>query len=685
MPSLTENIENRVRKLAKPSNNAQGMQPLFEAVSNAFFAIEDRQASDKSFKGRVNVRINNLSDPKKIAIEIEDNGIGLDSKRYEAFRVVDTDFKRAKGGKGVGRLFWLDSFESTRVESSYAGDTGDERRAFRFVLNNDEQIVVEPPVGQATDKYGTQVFFKALRGAEYIAHFPKRTDTFLRYFTAHFIADFLMGAGPEVVVEFDDKTAIYPKEVSELVVGPSKKTEPFDHEEFGTLTITGFLCKPEASTGLDGDHQLHLLADGRTVESRKIDNLLGLRTFSIEGAEGLFFHGCVSGEYLNRRVNEGRTAFNIPERTLKELSRHCAEKIKAEFFPEQLERYLKDRRKSFDDFVHRHPIYGFDEPETQLDRVPLHATSPEEFAAGLVKYQIRSDEGRTVAMQGAIEMLAKPGAIPANFSNVVANAANEIQTSERLALAQHVVRRKLVLELIDKMITRIRQRDGKDDDHHLESSLHSLIVPMQIRGDNPEERKGRAHDLWIVDERLAFTRAFSSDKRLDAILKDGGSGDRADLILWNAAFGLGVTEPDKNPDHVDTSEPLRKMMIVEFKRPGRTSYPDVEDQLEVQIVKYLSQLKDGEIESFGRERIRVASDCIFYCYVIADIVGDLVHQLSAWQTTANGEGRIRHLQNSYRGSIEVVQWRDLINDAWMRNQASISAAGLSRTKTVMGG
>jgi len=230
------------------------------------------------------------------------------------------------------------------------------------------------------------------------------------------------------------------------------------------------------------------------------------------------------------------------------------------------------------------------------------------------------------------------------------------------------------------MIRRVRQREGKDDDYHLEKSLHSLIVPMGIRGDDHGERKSRAHDLWIVDERLAFTRAFSSDKRLDVLLKEGGTDVRSDLIIWNLAYGLGVTDPDRSPDHVDISEPLRKMMIVEFKRPGRKEYKGVEDQLEAQIIKYLSELKSGEIESFSKERIRVADDCIFYCYVVADIVGDLVHQLSGWQTTANGEGRIRPLLNAYRGSIEVIQWRDLLNDAWLRNQASISAAGLSRNR-----
>ncbi len=122
-------------------------------------------------------------------------------------------------------------------------------------------------------------------------------------------------------------------------------------------------------------------------------------------------------------------------------------------------------------------------------------------------------------------------------------------------------------------------------------------------------------------------------------------------------------------------------MIVEFKRPGRKLYSKVEDQIEQQITKYLRQLKGGEIEAFNRNKVRIANDCLFYIYVVADIVGDLEDQLGGWTTTANGEGRVRSLDNEFKGStIEVIQWQDLVNDAWMRNEATIRAAGLTRSK-----
>lgn len=677
MPALTPNIENRVRKLPKPSNATQSLQPLFEAVSNARFAIEDQYEDDVS-KGRIDVTVSKLSDPNSIEILIADDGIGLDAERYAAFCEIDTDFKKSKGGKGVGRLFWLDAFDEINVESTYFAGWGTAKRAFQFVLNNVEQVVstVEDQAAPAVEGHGTQVRFKGLRSKDYADPFPKRADTFLRYFRAHFIADFLMGGGPTILIDVDGEAVEYPTAVSDLVVGEPMETRIIS-DEFGELHIVGFICRPDASTGLEGVHQLHLLANDRTVETRKVDNLLGIESLERDGEKDLAFHGCVSGEYLDLRVNEGRTAFNLTERTLKQISRLCMDAVRERMLPDQVRKYVEKRRKRYESFVERYPTFGFDDDDTQLGRVPLHAARPEEFASFLVKFQIRRDEERQETLQKLIDALDSDAQF--SFQQSVADAAREIQASEQLALAQHVVRRKLALELLEKLITRIRAREGRSDDFHLERTLHSFICPMNVRGDNPVEIKSRAHELWIVDERLAFTRAFSSDKRLDDILVEGGSADRPDLFLWNLAYGLGSTDPDQ-PDAVDVSEALRTVMVVEFKKPGRKDYSGPKDQIEQQITRYLAQMQGEEIESFGRTRIRIANDCVFYCYVVADIVGDLLLQLSGWETTSNGQGRIRQLKGAYRGQIEVVQWQDLVNDAWMRNRATLHAAGLSRKR-----
>ena len=679
MPRLIPNIENRVRKLPKPANYSQALQPLFEAVSNALYAIEDRVALGMTEQGKVRIDITNLTNPGKFRVEIADNGIGLDADRYEAFQTIDTDFKRVRGGKGVGRLFWLDAFERVKVESMFMEGGSVKKRCFTFTLSNDEQIVEEdlPDGYVGRQELGTTVICEGLRGLSYQKAFPKQKAAFLRYFSAHFIADFLVGNGARVQVTLDGEPTTYPEAVANLVVGRDLETGEFEIEDYGKFSVRGFACDKEASTGLDGNHQLHLLANGRTVESRKVDGLIGLATIAAGSRDDLYFHGCVASEYLDERVNEGRTAFNIPETILKEISRKCVEQVRATVLAEQMIGYNACRRQNYDDFVLRHPIYGFDDPDVQLARVPFNAQTPEEFATGLVKYQIRRDEERQSTMENVIELLAKGEEIPESFAERLQKAVREVQSSEQLALAQHVVRRKLVLDLMGKLLTRVREREGKQDDYHLEQTLHSFIVPMHIIGNDANEKRSRAHDLWILDERLAFTRAFSSDKRFDALLKDSQNGERSDLIVWDFASGLGVADPARDGETVDTTRPLDKVMIVEFKKPGRTNYGP-EDQIHFQITKYIDELREGEIEGFGRQRIRISRDCVFYCYVVADIEGDLKRQLSTWAKSANGQGRFMPLQGDVNGSIEVIQWQDLVNDAWARNEATLYAARLRK-------
>jgi len=79
--------------------------------------------------------------------------------------------------------------------------------------------------------------------------------------------------------------------------------------EFGELELASFICDKTASANFDGLHQLHLVANGRTVVTRKIDGLVGVGRLGEN--EDLVYHGCVTGDFLDDRVNQERTQFNF--------------------------------------------------------------------------------------------------------------------------------------------------------------------------------------------------------------------------------------------------------------------------------------------------------------------------------------------------------------------------------------
>jgi hypothetical protein len=221
MPSLSGDIVNRVRRLPKPTGGAEALQPLFEAVSNAMHAVDDSGRS-----GRIDVTIDSLDNPGAIDISVVDNGIGLDDDRFAAFLTTDTDFKFKRGGKGIGRLLWLDAFERIKVSSVYEAEGKLWRRSFDFVLARDEQIknlsVDELSVSEAT---GTSVKFQGLRGNAYASKFPSRADTVIKHFGSHFIAEFILGNSPTISVAVGDTLADFPAGIRDLLIGERGHSE----------------------------------------------------------------------------------------------------------------------------------------------------------------------------------------------------------------------------------------------------------------------------------------------------------------------------------------------------------------------------------------------------------------------------------------------------------------------------
>lgn len=155
-------------------------------------------------------------------------------------------------------------------------------------------------------------------------------------------------------------------------------------------------------------------------------------------------------------------------------------------------------------------------------------------------------------------------------------------------------------------------------------------------------------------------QSCSASVPITQILKQGTSAERPDMFIWDRLYRLGL----------EGDEPLTRVMLVEFKKPGRTDY-DEQYSPQSQIARCLEALSNGQAESFRRNRVRIAPDCVFYCYVVADIVGSLDTYTSYWKTTADGRGRWTELSGKYRGTIELVEWRDLIKDARSRNRAFI--------------
>ena len=153
MKQLESSLEGRLRNTNLPISKC--LYPLFEAVVNSIYAIDDRLFADKSFmttEGKIKVSLNRASSgdlfgekTEILSMMIEDNGIGFDDDNFNSFCKLDSMYRASRGCKGIGRLLWLKSFSSVEIDSCYKDKDGIiKNRHFVFTskgINREIQLI----------------------------------------------------------------------------------------------------------------------------------------------------------------------------------------------------------------------------------------------------------------------------------------------------------------------------------------------------------------------------------------------------------------------------------------------------------------------------------------------------------------------------------------------------------------
>jgi hypothetical protein len=201
---MRSNLRGRISKnIELPRSN--GLQPLFEAISNSIHAIEDAKVRD----GQIDVEI--LRDAPQgflidgepilnqpiIGFVIHDNGIGFTNENYESFNEEDTESKSQRGGKGIGRFLWLKAFEKAEIVSVFRQGSKRYRRSFELALTK-EGIEKEELVEVNGDPLKTTVRLLGFK-AEYRQYptCPKSASTLARRIVEHFLGMFIGNRSPQ--------------------------------------------------------------------------------------------------------------------------------------------------------------------------------------------------------------------------------------------------------------------------------------------------------------------------------------------------------------------------------------------------------------------------------------------------------------------------------------------------------
>jgi hypothetical protein len=175
------------------------------------------------------------------------------------------------------------------------------------------------------------------------------------------------------------------------------------------------------------------------------------------------------------------------------------------------------------------------------------------------------------------------------------------------------------------------------------------------------------HNLWLVDERLAYHKFLASDKQLRVIAPlTNESQKELDIVVFDKACAFG--------DSVDG--PFRTVTIIEFKRPMRTNYPDDDNPFD-QVLQYVNDIGNGKARTEEGRDVPVAQGVHYYCYVVADPNEKLARhaKMAGLEKTPDGQGYFGY-NKPYRAYIELISYSKLLTDAKQRNRVFFDKIGL---------
>lgn len=559
-------------------------------------------------------------------------------------------------------MSWLKVFENTRVASSFYDQEVVLHRSFDFAVSpNDTNPLIDHNLRPAgtSPSIGTKVRLDPYVAA-YSAHCPRKAETIAAHIIGHFLRNFASYEIPSfTLVDRTERISLLDfyssnvesdtPETLKVVLEPG--SDPIDVDMYHILLNKGLRLQE------GGKHWTLYVGDGRVVRDEKVDNQLGLGYIGEHGDS--VYIGLVSGDYLNGHVNQERTNFTFREDDYRAIHASAVDAAKRHLAP-YIELVRTKQASVTLRLVRENPQFlgiASDIPAFVEEHLSLNAKSEEDIYIELARQRRRKQREtkrdiKALSSGSASEIAAR-----------VQKVATAINSDKKASLAEYVVKRKEILNLLDSSLA---YADPEKRDYLREEIVHDLIIPIRSDGESLDYED---HNLWILDDRLAFYSYLKSDRPFNTFLTETNSAREPDIaVVFDRSLAF---------DREGTDEPI---VIVEFKRPGRTSYSHADNPV-TQVLEYVSIMRGGGAfkDRTGRIRKPIPESTRFICFVVADFTHKLVEMVSmsiAQSKSADGEGYFG-FSPIHNAVVEVLPYNKLLHDAWLRNEAFFSRLGLN--------
>lgn len=658
-------LQGRIKNIYLPAYTP--LIPLFEAIVNSIQAIEatGEELSDNY------IRIQVLRDSRQVSMDIPENpymypisgfivtdtGVGFNEDNFTSFKTSDSTYKSNIGGKGVGRLTWLKAFDTVEIESSYTDIVELKGRAFSFTIERGVTQVEDLTLTKETNRKTTVrlLDYKKL----YSNKAPKSLNVIANKIVEHCLSFFILGKCPNIVL-FDDSDSINLNEYFEKHVDHNVTTDTFEINEFH------FNIK-HLKLSFAKDHKMYLCANNRVVRDEKITNQIpGLpKRIITEDGEVFLYTSYVTSNFFDLNVNAERTDFvgykdDVPSILPEDISWSLVfENIytkAAEYLSEYLVSIQQEKVEKINQYVmneapqYRRLLRNYPEKIARIN--PDSISNRNTLDLELYKIQQFDEMQNLIEVKSILNIKEEEITDIEVYQKKYDEVLQKVNDESKMDLAKYIVKRRTLLNLLEKSLQ--IQENGK---YLFEKNLHELIIPLKTTTD---EIDFESHNLWIIDEKLAYHKYLASDiplNRNTAIISDDDT--RPDIIAFNAPHAFAFEKP------------FSSIVIVEFKRPNRDDYDSDSDGKNPidQVYNYMSAIKEAKVKDKDGRPFNLTPNTPFYCYIICDMTPKLdeTAKKNNYKATPDGMGYF-YFHDFYNAYIEIITYDKLLTDALKRNR-----------------
>lgn len=683
------------------------LQPIFESFTNSLESIFDTKTNISDPKIIIKLYHNRTTVEDKYDFEqliIEDNGLGFNEENFKRFRTWCDDRKGIKN-RGAGRVQLLHFFGTTMYSSIFQNSSSEFVNR-QFVLSKAasflKQNAIIKDLGIVKSKINelkTTIRMRDILNDKDQKYYDELSTIKLKKaIISHYLPYFctLRNRLPEITIYQYFDNAIIEEETHRISLSDIPQCDKEDKLLINYIkilddgsTVIKTAKKEELiiktfkipSNQLD-KNEIRITVKDEIVETKDIKFLALGKKDDIKQNRYLIL---LSGEYFDNIDGETRGDFEIPtvaqlkkqytqencifendKITLDSIIEETNDKILT-IYPEIKERiseHEKELAKLQDMFLlNRETLNSFKHDLNETDAEILDKVYKADIAISArkdakIKKQIDKLDSLTTGDSKYNE----------DFNEIVTSLVKEIPQQNRSALVRYIARRRLILELFNKILNRelsIQKNSGEEKRNFDEKLLHCLI--FQQNSSNPIDS-----DLWLLNEEFIYFKGTSECKLKDVLI-DGAKLFEDNLEYEEIKYlnSLGENRCIKRPDILLFPEE-GKCIIIEFKNPA------------VSVRTHLAQVDfyAGLIRNFTKNEYNLDT---FYGYLIGQAIEPIDVRLTDPRythsyhfdylyrppTTVAGDIFPPKKRNDGSLYVEVIKYTSLLKRAITRNKLFI--------------